>query len=70
LNLRLFAALEGTGVECQAITDLMGVYIQFLVAIGFLDAPPRKGEDGVEDLPELTIATADATLIVRSTAGK
>ena len=46
-------ALIGSGIICPALSDLMGVYISFLVATDYFEAAPRAGEDGVQALPNL-----------------
>ena len=51
----LYASLEGTGVDCPALTDVMGVYIAYLIAIGYLEPPPRAGAEGVVPLPVITL---------------
>jgi L-aminoadipate-semialdehyde dehydrogenase len=42
---------QGTGVS----VDTMGVYIAYLIAIGFLPAPQKKGE---RELPNISLSEA------------
>ncbi|GAA5915694.1 hypothetical protein JCM6882_004118 [Rhodosporidiobolus microsporus] len=47
--------------------DQMGRYLAWLVAAGFLDEPPRKGEKDVRPLPQLDLGAGGARAIGRST---
>ncbi|GAA5824792.1 hypothetical protein JCM11251_005343 [Rhodosporidiobolus azoricus] len=54
----------------EAVTvddEQMGRYLAWLIAAGFLDQPPRKGEQGVKPLPQLDLGAGGARAIGRST---
>ncbi|KAI9503177.1 L-aminoadipate-semialdehyde dehydrogenase [Coemansia spiralis] len=46
------ALLEGTGVACAPMQDLMGLYLAYLVKAGFIPQPPADAEC---ELPKLDI---------------
>jgi len=57
---------EGVTVD----DEQMGRYLAWLIAAGFLEAPPRQGEEGVKALPQLELQVGGARAIGRSSAGK
>ncbi|GAA5836823.1 hypothetical protein JCM9279_007671 [Rhodotorula babjevae] len=57
---------EGVTVD----DEQMGRYLAWLIAAGFLEAPPRQGEEGVKPLPQLELQVGGARAIGRSSAGK
>ncbi|GAA5913658.1 hypothetical protein JCM8208_005894 [Rhodotorula glutinis] len=64
----LRAAQQPEGVTVD--DEQMGRYLAWLIAAGFLEAPPRQGEEGVRPLPELELQVGGARAIGRSSAGK
>ncbi|BGP27163.1 large subunit of alpha-aminoadipate reductase [Rhodotorula toruloides] len=56
--------------EAVTVDDAqMGRYLAWLIAAGFLEQPPRKGEQGVRPLPQLELQAGGARAIGRSSAG-
>lgn len=50
---QLLGALDGSGVSCNAIHDLMGVYLGYLLSIGFIKKDNFDLNGADEKLPEL-----------------
>ncbi|GAA6012736.1 hypothetical protein JCM10207_005345 [Rhodosporidiobolus poonsookiae] len=62
------ALLQAAG-QPDAVTvddDQMGRYLAWLVAAGFLETPPKVGEQGVRPLPQLELGAGGAKAIGRS----
>eukprot|EP00039_Didymoeca_costata_P013486 m.205781 g.205781 ORF g.205781 m.205781 type:complete len:984 (-) comp15790_c0_seq1:3659-6610(-) len=57
---RLYASLEDSDIKCPAIDEVAGIYLSYLVAIGYLDAPTRAGSEGVKPLPKLAVMAKGA----------
>lgn len=57
-------AVQGSGFATPRMgSELIGVYLAYLVKVGFLDQPPHAGQEGVLVLPEIK---EDVRIIERS----
>ncbi|KAG0028288.1 large subunit of alpha-aminoadipate reductase [Podila clonocystis] len=57
-------AVQGSGFATPRMgSELIGVYLAYLVKVGFLDQPPHAGQEGVLILPEIK---EDVRIIERS----
>ncbi|KAJ1674619.1 large subunit of alpha-aminoadipate reductase, partial [Spiromyces aspiralis] len=52
------SVLDAVGVRCPSIKDLMGIYLAYLVKVGFVDVPPNASS-AEKTLPELDIEVHD-----------
>ncbi|KAG0238400.1 large subunit of alpha-aminoadipate reductase [Actinomortierella wolfii] len=58
--------VEGSGFPCKRMgAELVGVYLAYLIKVGFLDLPQRQGQEHVLPLPEIK---EDVRIIERSRA--
>ncbi|CAG8432975.1 11036_t:CDS:10 [Diversispora eburnea] len=64
--------IEVVGMECEPISErLMGIYLGYLVKVGFLDKPDlrggsRIGNEKVLDLPDVVVALEGIEVLKRS----
>eukprot|EP00054_Salpingoeca_dolichothecata_P011596 m.64349 g.64349 ORF g.64349 m.64349 type:complete len:1290 (+) comp19542_c0_seq1:69-3938(+) len=61
---QLMAAIEGSGIECHPIQNLMGIFLSYLVHCGYISKPTKTGGE-VEPLPQLNLDTS-LTAVLRS----
>lgn len=61
-----WATTAGTGAAARGVTEqTMGVYLAYLVAIGFLPAPPKESAGNAAALPVVEIGGAQLAALAR-----